>query len=444
MNVESEQAEAFLYLQRLLPEIPRSELLAALAETEKQGLLPVIFDVGYRVGAQFYEVEASVEEVLAHSPSGPVLQLCDEPRILLSANEKEVLVVQGMTSRTLPRESLSPSQGNFLVPSPRMTLAAVRGKTRVRRVLSYLGTERELLKSLLVYAVFVEGLSLAVPLAVQVLINTVGFGLMTQQLLVIATLLLGGLAGAAVLSVFQQVLVEHLSRRFFARTVMDYSERLPIVDAGKMRNPVHRFFEVASVDNAFFALGLDLVALGLQLVAATVLMSFYHPLLLSFTLFMAICSFLIVRVPFSIALSRSLEESTAKYQLADFLKEGGDDDVRRLHLFSRWEEARSAGFRVTLGQQIGFQVLQVVLSVALLVMGGMLVIKGQLTLGQLVAAELIAGTALMSLNKLGKQLPKIYDLITSFEKLGNFVDLPFKEVKSGYSIAPTLGGLSRE
>lgn len=437
MDAENGKAQAFLYLHRLLPEIPRSELLAALGETEKQGLIPIIFDVGYRVGAQFHEFDASVEEVFAQSPSVSVLELCAEPRVVKLENEKDVLVVQGMATRVLPRTSLSQTPTRFLVPTPRMTLAALRGKSPVRRVLSYLGTERELLRSLLVYAVFVEGLSLAAPLAVQVLINTVGFGLMTQQLFVIAALLLFGLAGAATLTVFQQVLVEHLSRRFFARTVMDYSERLPVVESGKMQNPVHRFFEVASVDKAFFALGLDLVALALQLIAATVLMSFYHPLLLSFTLFMAICSFLIVRLPFSTALGRSLAESKAKYELADFLREGRNDDVKRLHLFSEWEEARNAGFRVALGQQIGFQALQVVLSVALLVMGGMLVIEGELTLGQLVAAELIAGTALLSLNKLGKQLPKIYDLITSFEKLGSFVDLPFRKVRSGYSTAPT-------
>lgn len=436
MNVDGGQTEAFLYLERLLPDVPRSEILAALGETEKTGLIPQIFDVGYRVGAQFYQLEATAEDVLGQALSVPVLELCEQPRVLVPADEKQVLVLQGTTSRRVTRESLSSLPTRFLVPSPRMTLAVLGRKTPVRRVLAYLSSERELLKSLLVFAIFVEGLSLAAPLAVQVLINTVGFGLMSQQLFVIASLLLGGLAGAATLSIFQQVLVEHLSRRFFTRTVMDYSERLPVVEAGKIKNPVHRFFEVASVDKAFFALGLDLLALGLQLIAATVLMTFYHSLLLSFTLFMAFCAFLIVRVPFSTALSRSLAESKAKYELADFLQAGGTDEVKRLHLFSVWEEARSAGFRVALGQQIGLQVLQVVLSVLLLIMGGMLVIEGQLTLGQLVAAELIAGTALISLNKLGKQLPKIYDLITSFEKLGSFVDLPFRKVSSGFSRAP--------
>ncbi len=436
---ESDRAEAFVYLRKLLPEIPTSELAAALRDSEKRELIPLISDVGYRVGAQFYRIDANTKEVLSTSPPIPVLQVGDKPRVLIREDRDEVRVFEGNETRRISRDAVGDGDGTFLVPSPRMTLASLRGKSRVARVVSYLSTERQLLKSLVVYAIFVEALSLAAPLAVQILINTVGFGMMTQQLVVISTLLLMGLAGAATLSVFQQILVEHLSRRFFAKTVMDYSERLPVVDGGKMENPVHRFFEVASVDKAFFALGLDLIALVLQLVAATILLSFYHPVLLSFTLVMAVSSILIVRLPFSMALTRSLDESRAKYELADFLKGGKQDEVERLRLFSKWEEARHGGFRVALGQQIGLQALQVVLSVALLFMGGMLVIEGQLTLGQLVAAELVSGTALMSLNKLGKQLPKIYDLITSFEKLGTFVDLPFRPARSGFSLAPNPG-----
>ena len=127
---------------------------------------------------------------------------------------------------------------------------------------------------------------------------------------------------------------------------MDYSERLPIVDDRKMPHAVHRFFEVASVDKAFFVLGLDLIALALQLIAATILLSFYHPILLGFTFLMALTSWLVVRVPFNAALRRSIEESEAKYALAAFIDEKRDDELARLSRFNRWEEARSAAENV--------------------------------------------------------------------------------------------------
>lgn len=435
-GVEKQKDIAFRYLKSLLPQASNAELAEALKQTGKAGLVADIVEVGNMLGTQFYRMDGSEMEVVTSGTTLPALEIADEPRVFLRTEGQQVIVLEGAQQHRIPLSSLTNDEREFIFPSPRMTLASLRGKSKVRRVLSYLMTERELLKALTVYAIFVEVLSLAAPLAVQILINTIGFGMMTQQLIVLSTILMIGLAGAATLKVFQQVLVEHMSRRFFARTVMDYSERLPLVKKGVMTHPIHRFFEVASVDKAFFILGLDLIALVLQLLAATLLLAFYHPILLSFTVVMAVSAWLIVRVPFSAALGKSVEESYAKYSLAEFLHSQSQDELERLRRWSKWEDARRLGFRISLGQQAGLLAVQVILSVALLFVGGALVIQGQLTLGQLVAAELVAGTALLSLSKLGKQLPKIYDLITSFDKLGGFVDLPFEPSPTGFTAPP--------
>ncbi len=427
---------AFHYLARLLPKISQAEVAEALGQTGQLELVDEIVEVGHILGIQFYRIDCSERELVQSGSSLPALESSDTPRLFLRVDGHDVVMFEGAAEKRVPLQSLSTEAKEFIIPSPRMTLASLRGKKRVRRVLAYLLTERKLLKALIVYAIFVEALSLAAPLAVQILINTIGFGMMTQQLIVLSTILMIGLAGAATLQVFQQILVEYLSRRFFARTVMDYSERLPLVQKGSMTHPIHRFFEVASVDKAFFILGLDLIALVLQLLAATLLLAFYHPVLLSFTVVMALSAALVVRLPFSAALGHSIAESHAKYEMAEFLHSESQDELERLRRWSKWEEARRSGFRISVGQQASLLAIQVLLSVALLFVGGALVIQGQLTLGQLVAAELVAGTALMSLSKLGKQLPKIYDLITSFEKLGGFVDLPFRQGATGSSTPP--------
>jgi|GEM_PF-2135626 len=434
----AEQRElAFHYLCTLLPEVDPGEISVALKETDKPGLLATIVESGQKLGAQFYRVTADLKELAANSSTLPALETGDTPRIIVAHSKGRVRVQEGTTQETLLASEWSEKKSSYLVPSPRMTLSALRGRKGLSRVLSYLATERPLLKAILVYAVFVEALSLAAPLAVQVLINTIGFGMMTQQLIVISALLLVALAGAAVLSVLQVFMVEHLSRRFFARALMDFSERLPITNNAGMKHRVHRFFEVASVDKTFFVLGLDLIALFLQLLAATVLLALYHPILLGFTGVMMLSAWLVVSLPFRRGLKRSIEESYAKYELAQFLEEGKGDELERVGLWSRWRVAREAGFRIAMGQQAGLYGIQVILAVALLFVGGGLVIEGQLTLGQLVAAELVAGTALLSLSKLGKQLPKVYDLITSFDKLGAVVDLPFDEQPTGFSTPPS-------
>lgn len=408
----------------LLPWVPRSQLAAALEEARASDAEGAFLEVGRAVGVHVVRVQAGLDELLAKDELLPALELTDPARVIIGPAKDDVLVCSGTGIQRVARAAWTSQKRTFLCASPRSTLAPLRGRSGLSRVLAYLATERDILRSLVVYAMFVEGLSLAAPLAVQVTINTIGFGMLTQQLLVLSLVLFLCLAGAATLRVLQQVLVEHLSRRFFARTVMDFSERLPAIEQGKISSPIHRFFEVATVDKTFFILGLDLVALVLQLVATTVLLSLYHPFLLGFTVIMVAGAWLVVRVPFSAALTRNLQESTAKYRLADLLGRPATTELERLHGFASWEEARAGGFAISLGQQIGLLALQVGLTVALLFVGGALVIRGQLTLGQLVAAELVMGTALVSLGKLGKQLPKIYDLIASFEKLGTVVDQP--------------------
>jgi hypothetical protein len=147
---------------------------------------------------------------------------------------------------------------------------------------------------------------------------------------------------------------------------------------------------------------------------------------------MALSAYLAVRVPFASALRHSLRESAAKYSLAEWLAERPyDDDLAQQRLTAAWLEARGAAFRVALLQQAVLYGVQVVFGAGLLLVGGQLVIQGQLTLGQLVAAELVTATALLSLGKLGKQLPKVYDLLTSFEKVGLLVDQPLAAPDAG-------------
>lgn len=70
--------------------------------------------------------------------------------------------------------------------------------------------------------------------------------------------------------------------------------------------------------------------------------------------------------------------------------------------------------------------LQTLASTALLAIGGWLVISGQLSLGQLVAAELIVAVVVGSFAKLGKHIESFYDLMASIDKIGSLFDLPIE------------------
>jgi putative ABC transport system ATP-binding protein len=86
--------------------------------------------------------------------------------------------------------------------------------------------------------------------------------------------------------------------------------------------------------------------------------------------------------------------------------------------------ARRGHFGIVL-RQVAFSFLvQAVAGTLLLGLGGYLVISGQMTLGQLVAAELIVTVILGSFTKIGKHLESFYDLLAAVDKLGKLYDLP--------------------
>ena len=66
-------------------------------------------------------------------------------------------------------------------------------------------------------------------------------------------------------------------------------------------------------------------------------------------------------------------------------------------------------------------------------LGGWLVIQGELTLGQLVAAELIVMVIMGSFAKVGKHMESFYDLLASVDKLGKLYDLPTEAARQALS-----------
>ena len=79
---------------------------------------------------------------------------------------------------------------------------------------------------------------------------------------------------------------------------------------------------------------------------------------------------------------------------------------------------------MVLRQLIGALTTHAVASAGVLGLGGFLVIERELTLGQLVAAELIVNAVVSTLNDLGKHLETYYDLVAGIYKLDQFLDLP--------------------
>ncbi|MCW5558924.1 MAG: ATP-binding cassette domain-containing protein, partial [Verrucomicrobiae bacterium] len=144
----------------------------------------------------------------------------------------------------------------------------------------------------------------------------------------------------------------------------------------------------------------------------------------------------------------SIEESRAKYATAGWLQQvamfstvfkgpgGRELAVDWTEGFTRWYlRARQAHFRILFRQVTGLLVVEVVAAVVLLGWGGLLVLNGQLSIGQLVASQLILTATLAAVAKFWKQLETAYDCLTAIDKVGYLVDLEV-EAEAGDSPRP--------
>jgi putative ABC transport system ATP-binding protein len=322
-------------------------------------------------------------------------------------------------------------------------LAGVHGALDpVERLRRLAGLERGDLGVVIVYAVAIGLVSLAVPIAAQALVNTVAFAALLQPLVVLSTLVLVGLLAAGVLRALQYRVVETLQERIFVRTTHEVVLRLVRADAGTLsrraaQELVNRFFDVAVVQKAASTLLLDGLSIVLQSAVSLVLLAFYHPALLAFdVVLVAIIAFILFGLGRG-GIESAIEESRAKYQTGAWLedvagalrafksKESSEfafiksDQLARTYVLSRRKH-----FRVLFRQVVSSYLLQALATAVLLGLGGALVIRGQLTLGQLVAAELVVTGVLAGVSKFGKYLENFYDLAAAIDKVGALVDLP--------------------
>jgi ABC-type bacteriocin/lantibiotic exporter with double-glycine peptidase domain len=285
-------------------------------------------------------------------------------------------------------------------------------------------------------------LMLSVPVAAQQLVRTVTFATLYQPVVVLSLMLLGLLGFVATLQALQIYVAEIIQRRLFIRIAGQVTRRLTEADASAYRQIampelVNRFLEVAIVQKVTAALFVDGIAIVLTTLIGMSVMAFYHPFLLGYDILLLI---LLVTIVFGFGrggVKTAIQESQTKYGVLSWLEDlarcpclfrtGGVELLamqRTDVLCADYLRARRSHFLILIRQIVMVLILQVIATTTLLGLGGFLVLNEQLTVGQLVAAELIVAMIVASFAKLGKHLEGWYDLLASIDKLSHLVDLP--------------------
>lgn len=320
--------------------------------------------------------------------------------------------------------------------------------------------ERGDLWVVLAYAAAIGLLALGTPVAVQVLVNQITFTALLQPVVVMMVLVLLGWGLSGLLRGLQYCVVELLQQRLFVRQAAALSRKLPQMEINALENDsgaasMNRFLEVVTLQKSSAGLLLDALGIVLQSMLGLLVLAFYHPLLLAFDVALIGSIVLIIGGLGRGGVSTSIEESRSKYAVADWLSDlalyprlfrsaaaTAYVRTRTDQLLRTYVDARRRHFRLVLRQIGGSLALQALGSAALLGLGGALVMAGQLTIGQLVAAEIIVSSVVAGIAKLGKHLESYYDLMAALDKLGHLEDVPVERALGSLPLPPSETGLA--
>lgn len=453
-----------------------SEAVAAWPGNFEKRWWKWLIEAGHSLGHRFRVIDCEPDEVVMLMLHGARIALFDQDAdqpwcVAVGSKRSKVQVFEGeldkhrwVGRRSLRKRLRSRSNGPIRIvlfdpTGDAVTTDSVVGEhpSPWARLQALLHPEWSDIWIVLVFALFVGLMTLATPIAVEALVNTVAFGRLLQPVVILALLLFGFLAFAAAMRAFQTWVVEIIQRRLFARVAGALAYRLPRVEVGSLAGQyapelVNRFFDVVTVQKISAQLLLDGVALTLGAIIGMSVLAFYHPWLLAFDILLLLMILLIVFVLGRGAVSSSIKESKSKYNTAAWLEELARCQIafrndgapefaseRADFLVETYLTQRRNHFRILFRQILFALCLQAIASTVLLGLGGFLVISGELTLGQLVAAELIVTVIVGSFAKLGKHMESFYDMLAAVDKLGVLFDLPLEPAHGALSLTSDRG-----
>ena len=302
----------------------------------------------------------------------------------------------------------------------------------------------------LVYGVGISLLFLATPISVQMLINTVANTGLATPLVVLAGALFGLLIAAGLMNALRVHLMEIFGRRIYARLVSEislraiYAQNPFFIDDGKA--PLfNRYFDIIIIQKTVPVLLIGGFTLILQAAVGFVVVSLYHPLFLVFNVVVIALIWVIWLIWGGAAIKSAAVLSARKHDTASWLQGLGASNGffksdrhinhaldRTDQMTRRYVEQHKVHFRRHFSQTVSFILLYASASAALLGLGGWLVIQGELSLGQLVAAELILSAVFFGLSQLGTYLNYFYDLCAAIDELSLFYRIDQEEPAGHY------------
>ncbi|WP_370089249.1 peptidase domain-containing ABC transporter [Ekhidna sp.] len=317
--------------------------------------------------------------------------------------------------------------------------------TPVKRLFNLLSADRKDIFYVYVYAALIGLVSLTLPLGIQAAVELISGGVVFSSVYLLITLIILGVLGTGVLQVLQITIVEYLQRRVFTKAAFEFAFRVPRIKMESVLNLhmpelMNRFFDVLTLQKGLPKILIDLSMGAIQIIFGLLLLSFYHPFFIIFGLGLLGLLFLIFYLTGPKGLKSSIQESKYKYKVVYWLEEM----ARTLYSFklagntilplkktdyfvNNYLKHRSSHFKVLISQYSFILLFKAIVTGGLLILGTILVVQREITLGQFVASEVIIILVLNSVEKIIMYMDVVYDMLTAVDKISHVTDLPLEE-----------------
>lgn len=318
-------------------------------------------------------------------------------------------------------------------------------------------TEKKNIYILLVFSFFTSLLYLLVPISAQVIINTAATNVLVQPLILFTIAVCLGLLFLGFLRTFQIFIAEIIQRKIFAQTALAISRKISRIKQSSLSGKyppevINRFFDVTVIQKAFADIIIDVPPAVIQIIVGLILMAIYSPILLFFDTALVIAIIVLFILGHN-AIETSIKESSSKYNVAYWLEEiarcqvGFKLNNHPSYLVQETDKKvldylknRKQHFHIVLRQFIMAFAIEGIGTAGVLAIGGWLVMTGALSLGQLVAAEIVVILILSALDKIVGKLETWYDLATAINKVNYILDMEVDEDREGETLKENTQG----
>ncbi len=318
--------------------------------------------------------------------------------------------------------------------------------TPLKRFYNLLKLDKRDVYQIVFYAAFAGLVNLSLPLGIQAIINFIQSGQLSVSWMVLVFLVTVGVGFGGVLTILQLRIVENLQQRIFVRSSFEFAYRMPLIKFKELYTEyapekANRFFDTLTVQKGTAKLLLDFCAAFLQVGLGIILLVLYHSFFTVIGLLFIVILYVIFKFSYKDGLETSLNESKYKYKVAAWLQEiarnresfrkkrGFEYALDRNDIYaSEYINHREKHFQVMKKQYIQLTIFKIIVTAALLSIGGFLVIHHQMNIGQFVAAEIVIVLLINSVEKIIFGLESFYDVLTSLEKIGQVTDMEISSV----------------